>query len=49
MLHLANVTRRCRDPRPCGRADLKGIQEMLGHSSITITADTYTTCSPRRT
>ncbi|MET8011244.1 tyrosine-type recombinase/integrase [Streptomyces sp. NPDC005271] len=30
--------------------DPKDIQEMLGHSSITITADTYTrACSPKRT
>lgn len=28
-------------------ADLKDIQEMLGHSSITITADTYTSPAPR--
>ncbi|MFF1448657.1 hypothetical protein ACFVYF_10955 [Streptomyces sp. NPDC058274] len=27
-------------------ADLKDIQEMLGHSSITITADTYTSLLP---
>ncbi|WP_234315508.1 tyrosine-type recombinase/integrase [Streptomyces albus] len=27
-------------------ADLKGIHEMLGHSSITITADTYTSLLP---
>ncbi|MGY4989202.1 tyrosine-type recombinase/integrase [Streptomyces nigrescens] len=27
-------------------ADLKGIQEMLGHSSIAITADTYTSLLP---
>ncbi|MBD0746028.1 tyrosine-type recombinase/integrase [Streptomyces sp. CBMA152] len=29
-----------------GGADLKAIQEMLGHSSITITADTYTSLFP---
>ncbi|MFI7018669.1 site-specific integrase [Streptomyces sp. NPDC050164] len=29
-------------------ADLKDIQEMLGHSSITITADTYRACFPKR-
>ncbi|MFC5669881.1 tyrosine-type recombinase/integrase [Streptomyces incanus] len=33
-------------PAHAAGADLKGIQEMLGHSSITITADTYTSLLP---
>ena len=30
-----------------GGADLKTVSEMLGHSTITITADTYRACCPR--
>jgi hypothetical protein len=33
-------------PAHAAGADLKDIQEMLGHSSITITADTYTSLLP---
>lgn len=33
-------------PAHTAGADLKNIQEMLGHSSITITADTYTSLLP---
>ncbi|WP_266583106.1 integrase [Streptomyces sp. NBC_00365] len=33
-------------PAHAAGADLKNIQEMLGHSSITITADTYTSLLP---
>ncbi|MFB6779843.1 tyrosine-type recombinase/integrase [Streptomyces sp. NPDC056352] len=33
-------------PAHAAGADLEDIQEMLGHSSITITADTYTSLLP---
>ncbi|WP_409471443.1 tyrosine-type recombinase/integrase [Streptomyces sp. HC307] len=32
---------------PAAGADLKDIQEILGHSSITITADTYKSLLPK--
>ncbi|MET8178558.1 hypothetical protein [Streptomyces sp. NPDC005336] len=37
---------RLHDLRHGAGADLKDIQEMLGHSSITVTCDTYTSLLP---